>query len=186
MMTYGEILQAISQRLGCANTSLPLEDRDSLLEQLQQPIEQQRNEIAANGERVCYTTKLDTAQSSKNIEDLKSDLEDSQAEDIIHAVESPEERLHQRDGNPFTYTLRDLFWSQDAYDYLKEQEKSFEVHLPELIDRYGGQFLVFEDGRVIDADLSENTLLDRISETDFFKDREGILCTFVPNREVNA
>jgi hypothetical protein len=178
MTNYREILQAISQRLGCANTSLPLEDRDSLLEQLQQPIEQQRNEIAANGERVCYTTKLDTAQSSKNIEDLKSDLEDSQAEDIIHAVD--------RDGNPFTYTLRDLFWSQDAYDYLKEQEKSFEVHIPELIDRYGGEFIVFEDGRVIDADLSENTLLDRISETDFFKDREGILCTFVPNREVNA
>jgi hypothetical protein len=179
MTNYREILQSISQRLGCANTSLPLEDRDSLLEQLQQPIEQQRNEIAANdGERVCYTTKLDTAQSSKNIEDLKSDLEDSQAEDIIHAVD--------RDGNPFTYTLRDLFWSQDAYDYLKEQEKSFEVHLPELIDRYGGQFLLFEDGRVIDADLSEDALLDRISETDFFKDREGILCTFVPNREVNA
>jgi hypothetical protein len=178
MMTYREIVQATSQRLGCANASLPLEDRDSLLEQLQQPIEQQRNEIAANDERVCHTTKLSTAQSSENIEYLKSDLEDTQAEDIIHAVD--------RDGNPFTYTLRDLFWSQDAYDYLKEQEKSFEVHLPELIDRYGGQFIVFEDGRVIDADLSENTLLDRISETDFFKDREGILCTFVPNREVNA
>ena len=177
-MTYREIVQATSQRLGCANASLPLEDRDSLLEQLQQPIEQQRNEIAANGERVCHTTKLGTAQSFENVEDLRSDLEDSQAEDIIHAVDC--------DGNPFTYTLRDLFWSQDAYDYLKEQEKSFEVHLPELIDRYGGQFIVFEDGRVIDADLSENTLLDRISETDFFKDRGGILCTFVPNREINA
>ncbi len=178
MTNYREIVQAISQRLGCANASLPLEDRDSLLEQLQQPIEQQRNEIAANGERVCHTTKLSTAQSSENVEDLKSDLEDTQAEDIIHAVD--------RDGNPFTYTVRDLFWSQDAYDYLKEQEKSFNVHLPELINRYGGQFIVFEDGRVIDADFSENTLLDRISETDFFKDREGILCTFVPNREVNA
>jgi hypothetical protein len=178
MTNYREIVQAISQRLGCVNASLPLEDRDSLLEQLQQPIEQQRNEIAANGERVRHTTKLGTAQSFENVEDLRSDLEDAQAEDIIHAVD--------RDGNPFTYTVRDLFWSQDAYDYLKEQEKSFEVHLPELIDRYGGQFLVFEDGRVIDADLSEDALLDRISETDFFKDREGILCTFVPNREVNA
>ncbi len=187
MMTDREIIQAISQRLGCANESLPIEDRDSLLERLhQQQIEQQQNEIADNGDslserlrqRVRHATKLSTAQSSRNIEDLKSDLEDAQAEDIFRAVD--------RDGNPFIYTVRDLFWSQDAYDYLKEQEKSFEVHLPELIDRYSGQFIVFEDGRVIDADLSEDTLLDRISETDFFKDREGILCTFVPNREVNA
>jgi hypothetical protein len=171
MMTYQEIIQAVA--------SLPLEDRESLLEQLQQqPIEQQRNEIADNGERVLHATKMETAQSLGNIEDLRSDLEDSQKEDIFHAID--------RDGNPFTYTVRDLFWSQDAYDYLKEQEKSFGVHLPELIDRYSGQFIVFEDGRVIDADLSEDTLLDRISETDFFKDREGILCTFVPNREVNA
>jgi hypothetical protein len=60
MMTYREIIQAISQRLGCANASLPIEDRDSLLEQLhQQQIEQQRNEIAANGERVRHTTKLE-------------------------------------------------------------------------------------------------------------------------------
>jgi hypothetical protein len=166
MMTYGEIIQAISQRLGCANASLPLEDRDSLIEQRQQPIEQQRNEIADNGD----------ALSEKLHQRVR--IEDAQEEDIIHAVDS--------DGNPFTYTVRDLFWSQDAYDYLKEQEKSFEIHLPELIDRYGGQFIVFEDGRVIDADLNEDTLLDRISETGFFKDREGILCTFVPNREVNA
>jgi hypothetical protein len=172
MMTYQEIIQAVA--------SLPLEDRESLLERLhQQQIEQQRNEIADNGERGLHATKLSTAQSlENNIEDLKSDLEDAQEEDIFHAVD--------RDGNPFTYSVRDLFWSQDAYDYLKEQEKSFAVHLPELIDRYSGQFIVFEDGRVIDADLSEDTLLDRISETDFFKDREGILCTFVPNREVNA
>ncbi len=171
MMTYREIIQAVA--------SLPLEDRESLLEQLhQQQIEQQRNEIADNGERVLHATKMGTAQSLENIEDLKSALEDSQEEDIFYAVD--------RDGNPFTYTVRDLFWSQDAYDYLKKQEKSFAVHLPKLIDRYGGQFIVFEDGRVIDADLSEDILLDRISETDFFKDREGILCTFVPNREVNA
>jgi hypothetical protein len=172
MMTYQEIIQAVA--------SLPLEDRESLLEQLhQQPIEQQRNEIADNGERAIHATKPIAAQSlENNIEDLKSDMEGSQEEDIFHAVDS--------DGNPFTYTVRDLFWSQDAYDYLKEQEKSFAVYLPELIDRYSGQFIVFEDGRVIDADLSEDTLLDRISETDFFKDREGILCTFVPNREVNA
>lgn len=167
MMTYGEIVQAIA--------SLPIEERDNLLEQLyQQPIEQQRNEIAADRERVLHATKMGTAQSSRNIEDLTSDLEDSQEEEIFHAVD--------RDGNPFTYGVRDLFWSQDAYEYLKEQEKSFAVHLPELIDRYGGQFIIFEGGRVIDADLSEDTLLDRISETDFFEDREGILCTFVPNR----
>ncbi len=101
MMTYREIIQAISQRLGCANASLPIEDRDSLLEQLQQ-----RNEIAANGKRVRHTTKLDTAQSSKNIEDLRSDLEDSQAEDIFLAVDFPKESLRQRDGNHFTYTAR--------------------------------------------------------------------------------
>lgn len=75
-MTYWEIIQAISQRLGCANASLPIdEDRDILLEQLrQQQIEQQRDEIAANGEWVRHAIKMVTAQIFKNDEDLKSDL----------------------------------------------------------------------------------------------------------------
>ena len=100
MMTYREIIQAISQRLGCANANLAIEDRDSLLEQLrQQQIEQQRDEIAANGERVRHATNMGTAQIFENDKDLKSDLfEDSQAEDIFRAVDL--------DGNHFTYTAR--------------------------------------------------------------------------------
>jgi hypothetical protein len=45
-------------------------------------------------------------------------------------------------------------------------------------------YVLFEDGNVIDADLDEDILLDRVWETDFVRDRidkyHGIFCHLVP------
>ena len=88
-----------------------------------------------------------------------------------------------RDGNRFEYHLRDLYPDEKSYIYITNQSRLLQESLPELIAQYGGQYVVFEDGIVIDED--EDVLLDRIWETDFIKERmgthgHGIYCHFVP------
>jgi hypothetical protein len=55
--------------------------------------------------------------------------------------------------------INGLFWSQDAYRYITKQSDLFDAMLSELIDRYAGMYVLFEDGIVIDADLDEDILL---------------------------
>jgi hypothetical protein len=83
---------------------------------------------------------------------------------------------------------KSLFWNPKAFDYLEEQEKIFDRHLSKLVEDFGGQYVVFENGSVIDSDEDENNLLDRIGETEFYKQRpDAILFTFVPRSlSVNA
>jgi hypothetical protein len=62
--------------------------------------------------------------------------------------------------------------------------------IPELIAQYAGMYILFEDGKVIDADLDEDILLDQVWETDFVRDRitkyNSIFCHLVPNRRVKV
>lgn len=55
--------------------------------------------------------------------------------------------------------------------------------LPELISQYAGMYILFEDGKVIDADIDEDVLLDRVWEKDFVRDRvakyHSIFCHLV-------
>jgi hypothetical protein len=88
------------------------------------------------------------------------------ASDIIRTID--------RDGNPFAYHLRDLYPNEGSYQYINKQAKLFEECLAELISRYGGKYVVFEDGKVIDLDENEDTLLERIWDTDFIKERMGV------------
>jgi predicted transcriptional regulator len=84
-----------------------------------------------------------------------------------------------------------LFWSQDACSYITKQSNLFDVMLPELIEQYPGMYILFEDGNVIDTDIDEDVLLDRVWDTDFVRDRiakyHGIFCHLVPiEGNVNA
>jgi hypothetical protein len=105
-------------------------------------------------------------------------------------LEEDPETVHtlNHDGEPFTYNTRDLYWNPKAYDYIKEQKQIFRNHLPKLVETFAGKYIVFENGQVVDSDDDEEILLDRVSETDFYKSRpDAILCTFVPmSLEVNA
>lgn len=84
-------------------------------------------------------------------------------------------------GEPFSYNTRNLYWNPKAHDYIKEQKHSFRTHLPQLVEAFAGKYVVFENGQVVDSDGDEEVLLDRISDTDFYKSRpDAILCTFVP------
>ncbi len=83
-----------------------------------------------------------------------------------------------------TNEVEGLFWNQDAYSYITRQSDLFDVILPELIEQYPGMYVLFEDGNVIDADIDEDILIDRVWETDFVRDRiskyHGIFCHLVP------
>ena len=169
-MTYQEIIQAIG--------NLPTEDRDSLLKLIrQQQIEQRRDEIAESGERLLQAVKMGTAQSFDKIEDLKS---------YLLADEPDEVHYIDRDGNPLTYQIKDLYPTEEGYDYVTSQGKIFDTCLPDLASKYAGEYIVFEDGRVIDSDVDEDALLNRVWQTEFAISRRdryhGIFCELVPEK----
>lgn len=113
-----------------------------------------------------------TSAAIKN-EDWTKNIDRIDDEEIVRAFN------HQ--GEPLTYNIKDLVWNPKAYDYLKEQEELFDLHLPELIQDYAGRYVVFENSLVIDSDEDENILLDRICDTEFYQQRpDAILFTFVP------
>jgi hypothetical protein len=158
-MTYQEILQAIDR--------LPAQERDSLLELVSQH-KDKRGESEVSATTGYQAVGIDIARQ-----------DGSQDEDVIHSID--------RDGNHCDYQIKDLIWNPDSYDYIKNQNCSFNLALPELIERYAGKYIIFEDGKVIDSDDNQDILLDRVCETDFYKHREAIYCVLVPERlKVNA
>jgi hypothetical protein len=47
-------------------------------------------------------------------------------------------------------------------EYLDRQKSLYESVKPELVDRYLGEFIAFEDGRVLDHDCNERDLVERV------------------------
>jgi hypothetical protein len=116
--------------------------------------------------------------------DLKLELtEDGQLMPISPAaIEEDRDIVHtlDRNGEPFTYDLKDLYWNPKAYDYLKEQQEIFDRCLLTLVEKYAGKYIVFENGQAIDFDDDEDVLLSRIANNESYQDRPAIFCTFVP------
>jgi hypothetical protein len=77
---------------------------------------------------------MGTAQSFDNVEDLKSYLQ-ANSEDEIDYVD--------RDGNPLTYHIKDLYPTAEGYDYVTSQGKIFDSYLPDLVSKYAGKYVVF-------------------------------------------
>jgi hypothetical protein len=73
-----------------------------------------------------------------------------------------------------------LYLSASIANYMEAQEKQFNKKLIDLQKEYSGKYILFENGKVIDFDLDEDTLLDRVWETDFVKKRNGIFIKKVP------
>ena len=47
-------------------------------------------------------------------------------------------------------------------EYLDRQKNLYESIKPELVDRYLGEFVALEDGRVLDHDPNERNLIERV------------------------
>jgi hypothetical protein len=177
-MTDREIIERIE--------SLPIEEQDNLFELIRQrrmeqnggfANEQRRTEIAEVGERLHQEVRMGTAQSLDRVEDLKSYLQ-TDLEDEVNYID--------RDGHPLSYHIKDLYPTEEGYDYVTSQGKIFDTCLPDLVSKYAGEYIVFEDGRVIDRDLDEDALLNRIWQTEFAISRReryhGIFCELVPEK----
>jgi hypothetical protein len=59
----------------------------------------------------------------------------------------------------------------NAYQYITKQGELFDAIPPELRSQYAGMYILFEDGNITDADLDEDTLLNRVCNTDIVRDR---------------
>jgi hypothetical protein len=107
---------------------------------------------------------------------------------ISQAIDRQYQQLQTQNA---TNGVEGLFWSQDAYQYITKQGELFDTMLPELRSQYAGMYILFEDGNVIDSDVDEDVLLDRVWETNFVRDRiakyNSIFCHLVPiEGQVNA
>lgn len=91
--------------------------------------------------------------------------------------------------NQQKYSAKDLYLSKECFDYTEGQNHLFNQNLSNLVDRYAGKYVLFENGKVIDSDLSEDALFDRVWESNFMKGRQikSIFIKQVPqNMIVNA
>jgi hypothetical protein len=118
--------------------------------------------------------------------EVVADSEISPEKDVDRQqLQSPQQspdivQTFDRLGKPFTYNVLDLYWNPQSYDYLQDQEEKFRQCLPNLMQQYAGQYVVFENGQVIDFDDDEDILLSRIASNESYKNRPAIFCVFVP------
>ena len=54
--------------------------------------------------------------------------------------------------------------------YFEIQKALYETAKPQLIEQYLGEFIAFEDGRVLDHDLSEQKLVQRVYQHYGYRD----------------
>lgn len=55
-------------------------------------------------------------------------------------------------------------------EYFDRQKNLYQSMKPELVDRYLGEFIAFEDGRVLDHDCNERDLVERVYQTYGYRD----------------
>jgi hypothetical protein len=69
---------------------------------------------------------------------------------------------------------KSLYPDKKSYEYTKKQADLFNTYFPEIAKSYAGQYILFENGKVIDSDFDEDALLDRVWDSDFVKERKAI------------
>jgi hypothetical protein len=114
-----------------------------------------------------YIHNISSILIGNALPDLKSE------QSILH-------RLNE-EKNTSSHDAKSLFWNPKAYDYSKKQGEIFDSQVSRLTQDFGGKYIIFENGKVIDSDDDEMILLDRVAETNFYKERpDAIFCAFVP------
>ena len=67
---------------------------------------------------------------------------------------------------------KEIYPSKKTRNYLQTQSELYERHLPQLLEKYAGMYILFEDGQVIDADNDEAALVmrayDKMGTKDLF------------------
>jgi hypothetical protein len=55
-------------------------------------------------------------------------------------------------------------------EYFENQKTLYEIAKPALVEQYLGEFIAFEDGRVLDHDLNEQKLVQRVYQQYGYRD----------------
>jgi hypothetical protein len=55
-------------------------------------------------------------------------------------------------------------------EYFDRQKALYDLVKPELVDRYLGEFVAFEDGHILDHDLDEKKLVQRVYQQYGYRD----------------
>ncbi|MGK7928316.1 MAG: DUF5678 domain-containing protein [Spirulina sp.] len=80
-------------------------------------------------------------------------------EDRRQFDEKMEEYYHQQETKKFETKLS-LYGDIETYKYMEKQGEIFDRMLPELLEKYQGMYVYFEDGKVLEADFDEEKLID--------------------------
>jgi hypothetical protein len=56
---------------------------------------------------------------------------------------------------------REIYPSTETRNYLQRQSELYDKFKPQLLKKYAGMYIIFEDGKVIDADKNEAELVMR-------------------------
>jgi hypothetical protein len=139
-----------------------------------------------------YTEKNILDSGIKKQETIRQTQESLQSLTESLPITTFDEKLVTAFTSEQLFDVRSLYPSQKSYEYITTQAKSFKNCLPELISKYPGEYVLFEDGNVIDHDLDEDILLERLWKNSFVKERmkvdgSGIYCHLVPKtKSVNV
>ena len=127
---------------------------------------------------------LDIQIDAEHLEKLAYIGNKTHSDPSILLAQAIERQYQELQSQNYQNSVDGLFWNQDAAGYISKQSDLFDAMVPELISVYAGMFVLFEDGHVIDADIDEDILLDRVWETDFVQARiaryNAIFCHLVP------
>ena len=66
--------------------------------------------------------------------------------------------------------IKSLFINHDAYNFIQRQEKLFKKIDKEILEKYEGKFVYVEDGEILDSDLVEENLIQRVMEKVGYRD----------------
>ncbi|MBP0017465.1 MAG: hypothetical protein J7647_07900 [Cyanobacteria bacterium SBLK] len=91
--------------------------------------------------------------TTDQIIDLVKQLSPEEQQAVIEAIE---EAKHRRE---VEVAIR-LYGDIETYQYMEEQGKLFDSMLPELLEKYQGMYIYFENGKVLEADFDEEKLID--------------------------
>lgn len=58
----------------------------------------------------------------------------------------------------------DLYPNKKSFDYIKKQQEKFNNIDKILLEKYKGQFIYFENGKILDSDFAEEKLIQRVME----------------------
>lgn len=67
-------------------------------------------------------------------------------------------------------TIKDLYPDDESYQYMETQGQLFDMSVSKLSNKYKNMYVHFEDGKVLDYDEDEETLIDRVLENNNYQD----------------